>query len=308
MTAWNGEKHLLRQLDSIREQTFVPTEVLIFDDHSTDQTKSLVTAYISDHQLDHWSFAVNQQQLGWKRNFMQGIRQAQGDLIFLADQDDEWYPEKISDMVSAMLDRPEILLLACDYKVVYEPGAIKAKVYKKKAEESNNLVARYIWTRRFFMNPNPGCTYAIRRDFFQEVQSLWFDDAPHDEFLWLMAALKDGAYFYNKVLMDYIRYGGNASSITYKDIAMQQKNLAYISAMLDRLTVYAERHSDIDPARLRQLSDAKVWCRKRIRLMEKRNPFLWLSMMPWWGYYNSWMNCLSDLYLVLFGKFKRNSL
>lgn len=39
--------------------------------------------------------------------------------------------------------------------------------------------------------------------------------------------------------------------------------------------------------------------------MDNRSPFYWLRMAPYWKYYNSFRNCLSDLYLVLFGSFRR---
>ena len=36
--------------------------------------------------------------MGWKKNFMNAISKASGDLIFLSDQDDIWYLDKIEKM------------------------------------------------------------------------------------------------------------------------------------------------------------------------------------------------------------------
>lgn len=156
------------------------------------------------------------------------------------------------------------------------------------------------------MNPYPGCSYAIRRSFFDDVNELWFDEAPHDEFLWLMATIQNGAWFCNRTLMDYIRYAGNSSEIRYKDIPLQQKNLRYISRQLSVMRTFAGNNPQKIPKEyLQEVIAAQKWCAKRQRLMETRNPLRWLAMMPWWGYYNSPKNCLSDLWLVLFGQFKR---
>ena len=38
MTTYNGLKYISEQLDSIRTQTLLPDEVLIYDDRSTDGT------------------------------------------------------------------------------------------------------------------------------------------------------------------------------------------------------------------------------------------------------------------------------
>lgn len=89
---------------------------------------------------------------------------------------------------------------------------------------------------------------------------------------------------------------------------MQQENLRYIAQMLEKLESFAAAHPDqVKDPYLRHIRIAKTWCAKRQKLMETRNPFRWLSMAPWWGYYNSPKNCLSDLCLVFLGRFLRTS-
>lgn len=306
LTTYNAGTHLKGQLDSIRAQSLPPDEVLIFDDGSTDGTVVYLEEYLREYDLKHWKLRVNRQNLGWKRNFMEGLRTATGDLLFPCDQDDIWYPEKLREMTEAMERNPQIKLLACDYRVVYEPGALKARIYKKTEAEKQGLITKYGFTKHFFMNPYPGCTYAVRRTFFDEVNSLWFEGSPHDEFLWLMAAIQDDAWFYNKVLMDYVRYSANASGIHYKDIALQQENLRYIHRQLNALQAFAaSRPEAVCEETRRELCNAQMWCAKRKKLMETRNPLRWLAMAPYWGYYNSPKNCMSDLWLVVFGSFRR---
>lgn len=306
MTTYNGKEHLQKQLLSLLQQQRAPEEVLIYDDGSDDGTLDEIRSFIRENGLTNWKLQVNTERKGWKRNFMDGMRQAQGELLFPCDQDDIWYPQKLQEMEAAMEENPQILLLACDYHVVYEPGALRAKIYQKTEAEKNGLVAKYNFTTHFFMNPYPGCSYAVRKSFFDQVQALWFDAAPHDEFLWLMATIQDGAWFYNRTLMDYLRYASNASSIHYKDIPMQQENLRYIAGSLQRLEQFGAAHPDaVAPEYRRQIRTAQTWCAKRQELMRTRNPLRWLAMAPWWGYYNSPQNCLSDLWLVLFGAFRR---
>ena len=309
MATYNGEKHIGRQLETLRDQTKAPDEVLILDDQSTDGTVRMIREFIKENRLKTWTLQQNETRLGWKKNFITGIRQASGDLIFLSDQDDVWYGNKIAEMAEAMSD-PRILLLACDYNVIYEPGAIRAKVYQKTEKEAEGLVARYEFKTNFFMNPMPGCSYVLRKAFTEKVTDLWFPAAPHDEFLWLAATIQDGAYFYNRTLMDYIRYAGNSSEIRYKDIEMQEENLEYIGQMLERLKTITEQTAGehrVTEDKKRKLEKATIWCEKRKTLMRTRNPIRWLLMCPYWGYYNSAQNCLSDLWLVLFGKFERKT-
>ena len=306
MACYNGEREVKNLLDSLRKQTRIPDEILILDDHSTDDTVSIVQAYIEAYQPSGWTLIRNEQNLGWKRNFMQGMIRAEGDLIFPCDQDDLWDPEKIERMEEMMDRNPQISLLACDYRLEFEDGSVPMKVYRKKEQEKTGEIAQYQFTSRFFQNPSPGCTYAVRKTFLDQVRDYWFPEAPHDEFLWLMAAMEDSAWFLNRKLMTIRRGSANASDIKYKDIPMQQKNLEYISKMLDRMEQYAGSHPDtVSSAKKELLKEAQIWCRKRQRLMEKRNPFFWIGMFPYWKYYNSFKNCLSDPYLILFGSFSR---
>ena len=306
LACYNGEKEVENLLDSLFTQSRRPDEVLILDDCSTDGTADVTQKYIRDHQINGWSVTENRQNLGWKRNFMQGMNQAKGELVFLCDQDDIWDPEKIKKMEEIMSQHPRIDLLACDYDVQYETGSIPMKRYKKKRQEKTGETAQYQFTSRFFQNPAPGCTYAIRRSFLERVAEYWFPEAPHDEFLWLMAAMEDKAWFLNRKLMTIRRGAANASDIKYKDIELQQKQLRYIAAMLEKMEQYAKCHPEaVTPEKNEYLKNAKIWCKKRQNLMEKRNPFLWIGMFPYWKNYNSFRNCLSDLYLILFGSFSR---
>ncbi len=306
LACYNGAKKIRRQLESLRLQTSQPDEVLIFDDCSTDNTLAVVQDYICQYDLFGWKTVQNERNLGWKQNFFSGLLRAKGDIIFPCDQDDKWSQDKIEKMLSIMEEREEIALLACDYDIAYGDQSIKMKKYKKKNPEKATKVARYQFNSRFFQNPSPGCTYAIRKTFIDQVNGYWFLEAPHDEFLWLMAALGDQAWFLNEPLLTIYREEGNASDIRYKDISIQKENLKYISTMLSKLEQHAGDHLDnIPEERKDYIEKAKRWCEKRKQIMDTRNPFRWLIIMPYWHYYNSWRNCLSDLYLILFGSFSR---
>ena len=153
VTTYNGKMHLEKQLLSLLQQERAPDEVLIFDDGSTDGTIELVQSFIRKNCLESWQFYVNAKRKGWKQNFMEGQRKAAGDILFPCDQEDIWYPKKLAEMTAVMEQHPEIKLLACDYRVLYEPGALKATVYKKTPAETQGLITRYGFTKHFLCLP-----------------------------------------------------------------------------------------------------------------------------------------------------------
>lgn len=315
MTCYNGVSVIRRQLDSLRNQTKEPDEVLIFDDASADKTAELVEEYIKKYHLDSWKLIRNKENLGWKENFFRGALQCSYELIFFCDQDDEWQREKIEKMADIIGTNKNMNILACDYSIHYGLHSVPMKKYRKKRKERTGPIGRYQFTTRFFQNPSPGCTYAVRKSFLHDIKRYWFPEAPHDEFIWLFAIMTDSAWFCNENLMTVFRGESNASDIKYKDIEMQIKNVEYIHTMMEILEEYVrgineEQNSgakDLLSAEQKTeiLKEGKKWCVRRMTLLKKRNPFLWLCMMPYRRYYNSFRNCLSDLYLVLFGSFRR---
>ena len=94
MTTYNGEKYIKEQLTSLKNQTRVPDEVLIFDDCSTDNTVTIVRNFIIENPSGNYRLFENKKNKGWRRNFMEGFADAQGDIIFPCDQDDIWLDRK----------------------------------------------------------------------------------------------------------------------------------------------------------------------------------------------------------------------
>ena len=306
MTTYNGARFLTKQLDSLRKQTRVPDEVLIYDDCSSDDSEVVVRSYIRLYQIEGWKVIRNEKNLGWKANFMQGFKASEGDLIFPCDQDDVWAPDKIEVMAREMEANTDINILACDVSIKYGKGAARNKHYEGAETREEGAVVQYPLKTSFFMNPRPGCTYAIRRTFFNRVKDSWQKDFPHDEYLWICAALEGSAYFINRKLVRFYRHSGNSSDVRYKDINLQKKQLDYIGRALNafsRMINDGVIHALPEAEEL--VDNAKLWCRKRKRLMETRNPLNWVTLAPWWGYYNSPANAFSDVYLVVFGRFRR---
>jgi glycosyltransferase involved in cell wall biosynthesis len=98
LCTYNGEKFLEEQLESFTHQTRFPDEIVICDDHSTDMTIQIVESFQKSAPFDVRIY-INPSRLGSTKNFERAISLSMGDVIFLSDQDDWWYPEKISTIL-----------------------------------------------------------------------------------------------------------------------------------------------------------------------------------------------------------------
>ncbi len=98
LATYNGEDFVVQQLESILDQLGPEDEVVVSDDASTDATVERITT-LGDPRI---TVHRNGSNLGYSKNFENSLRRATGDLVFIADQDDVWLPDKVSTMVQAL--------------------------------------------------------------------------------------------------------------------------------------------------------------------------------------------------------------
>lgn len=122
MCTYNGARFLPQQLDSIAAQTRRPDQLIVCDDGSADETLKILrhfrrTANFPVHILEN-----NGAPLGSTKNFEKAIRFCDGNVIFLADQDDVWKSEKIEILADSLDNHPEAGYVFSDGQLIDEPG------------------------------------------------------------------------------------------------------------------------------------------------------------------------------------------
>ncbi|HEX7396891.1 MAG TPA: glycosyltransferase, partial [Propionibacteriaceae bacterium] len=88
MATYNGARYLRLQLDSILDQLGPDDELLVQDDGSSDDTPEIIRSY-DDPRIQ---LVANERNLGVIATFERCLARARHDIVFLADQDDEWLP------------------------------------------------------------------------------------------------------------------------------------------------------------------------------------------------------------------------
>ena len=67
LSTYNGKRYLRELMDSLRNQTRQPDEVLVSDDASSDGTVELVRSYIEEYGLTSWRVIENTKTSDGKR-------------------------------------------------------------------------------------------------------------------------------------------------------------------------------------------------------------------------------------------------
>jgi glycosyltransferase involved in cell wall biosynthesis len=303
LTTYNGEPYIIEQLESIRKQTLKPDEVLIFDDSSTDQTVELIEKFIDEWGLNSWKIHVNDVNVGWKTNFINGFRLASGQFIFPCDQDDIWDDKKIENMIEIMDENPQILLLASNYTPFYssdEHIKISSKVINSM--KYNGSVDKYEFAHNFLYVARPGCSFCLRKDLFGYANKLWFEGLAHDALLWRSAMILDGLFIYNKSTMRYRRHGENATNLKTKNISYKFDELMkFIRIVQDFQKEVLHNKNIIDKEqKLNIINECEKFLFLKKKLYETENIFLLLPLFfKYKKYYISWKSILGELYLLL---------
>jgi len=96
---YNREALICETLDSVREQTYRPIEIIVVDDGSTDDTESVVRLWTGNNETDDLTLKYFYQKnsgVGAARNF--GIKQLSGKYVQFLDSDDRISPKRLQKL------------------------------------------------------------------------------------------------------------------------------------------------------------------------------------------------------------------
>lgn len=209
----NGEAFLGEQLASILAQSVLPQEIIVSDDDSQDSTRAIIGAFaetarsagIEFHQL------VNVPPLGVTRNFEAACQRANGDVIFLADQDDRWDRDKIGKMMAEFSHEP-VLLVASNARIFDAEGHVSGETLFDRLRiteaERLQMVAGQLSSLLLYRTILTGATFAFKRQLLQFA--LPFDARMvHDEWLAQIAWMTGEVKVMREPLMDYRLHSAN---------------------------------------------------------------------------------------------------
>lgn len=111
---YNTEDYIVDALDSVSSQYIESIEVIVVDDHSTDQGFSIVEDYISNNQSVKIIKNIYKKGVSGARNT--GIQAAKGKYIGFLDADDILlYPDALQEKVTLMEKQQDLNLVCSDF-------------------------------------------------------------------------------------------------------------------------------------------------------------------------------------------------
>jgi glycosyltransferase involved in cell wall biosynthesis len=113
---YNGERFIAEAIESILSQSHSPTELIVVDDGSTDETREIAASYDAVRLLEKQNGGPAS-----ARNL--GLQAATGPIIALHDQDDVMLPNRIEAQARPLFSEGGPDVTICDQEVFFEEGA-----------------------------------------------------------------------------------------------------------------------------------------------------------------------------------------
>jgi hypothetical protein len=211
MCVYNGALFLEKQLDSIAAQTERPRSMVILDDGSTDGSWDLLTRWAAEAPFPV-RLERNSPNLGVVKNFEKACGLVQEHIVFLADQDDLWYPDKLATFVDHFAADPELGLLHSDADLIDDDGRpMRRRLFETllvTAHERAMVACGSAYKAYAKRNLVTGAACAFRRGLLD--QAIPFEPRIiHDEWLALVAALVSKVRLLDTCTMAYRLHGAN---------------------------------------------------------------------------------------------------
>lgn len=213
MATYNGEKFIEKQLTSILTQLGPNDEVIIIDDNSKDETVFVIKNLLKDYPIAA-TVMVNDKNKGPIGSFETAIEHSKGEFIVLADQDDEWLPNKISKIMETF-EKYTPALIVHDARVIDGSGKELAKSWN---QYNSNKISKTIMSN-VFKNGYTGCMMAFTRELAQQALPFPSTIEMHDQWIALVAIkTKSEIRFIEEPLMNYVRHGNNVTGMKKRKI------------------------------------------------------------------------------------------
>ncbi len=194
---YNCAKYLSQAIESVLSQTYDDFEIVIVDDGSTDDTRSLVEGYTNKHPSKISYIYQENRGLACARNT--AIRNSRGQYIALLDADDMFLPMRLERGMRTFENNPKIGLVHANLSRMSEDG----NVFSTPKRDSRLL------TGRIFENIFLRCadisipTILVKKECFNRVGL--FDEhltrlGCEDREMWLRVAWEYEVQYLDEVL------------------------------------------------------------------------------------------------------------
>lgn len=249
LCTYNGEEFLEELMDSLLAQSYKNIEIVIVDDCSTDRTISIINNYALSH--NNIVLVINEENLGYNKNFEKALKVCKGDFLAPCDQDDIWHQDKLKLQVE-MIGTNELIYHDSEF-IDFAGNSMNLKISDKFNFYKGNSPEPFL-----FMNCVSGHSILMKSSLLKDV--LPFPQGFHyDQWIAFIATNKGSIDFVDLCLVKYRQHRKNSTDIlalrtkkTSKEVKIE--NLKQESEWLKICANHSSEANSVLMTKLYQLS------------------------------------------------------
>jgi len=220
---YNRKNFLKKAIDSVKNQTKPPAEIIIIDDGSNDGTDQMVARDYPELKY----FWQGNSGISSARNL--GIKNSSGDWIAFLDSDDEWLPKKLEVQSEEIEKNPELCI--CHSNEIWIRNG--RRVNPKKIHQK---FGGYIFEKCLPLCVISPSSVIIHRSIFKQYGD--FDTslpACEDYDLWLRICAFLPVLYIDEPLI--IKHGGHEDQLSKKHWGMDRFRIAALEKVMNNPSI-----------------------------------------------------------------------
>ena len=223
MAAYNGEKFIKPQLESILSQLKNEDEVIVSLDPSTDSTKEIIQS-LNDVRIK----VIDGPGMGVKKNFENAIRHCKNDIIFLSDQDDVWLDGKVECVLREF--KENVYVVMHNAKIIDKDFNVVESSFFKMRNVQTGFIHNWI------CNGYIGCCMAFKKDIVKYIVPIPDKIYMHDQWIGIVGDIVGTNVLVDEPYLLYRRHETNVTGMHHgslKDIIKKRIGvlLVYVELM-----------------------------------------------------------------------------
>lgn len=215
MASYNGMPYIKKQVETILKNLNADDELVVSDDYSNDGTLEFLKEV---ENVDSRVRVLEGPKKDIKENFRNAIINAQGEYVFLADQDDIWLDNKVKTIIKAFKENEDAVVIVHDNIVVDSNENVIYNSYFKFRNCGKGII------KNIYKNTYIGCCMAFKGEMKEKILRMPNNILMHDQWIGIIGELYGESVFLNDKLMLYRRHGNNNSSFKHYPINIMLKN------------------------------------------------------------------------------------
>lgn len=215
---FNRKKTLSRSIDSVVNQTYKPSEIIIVDDGSTDGTRDFI---LNSYPNIKYFF---QPKKGVSSARNKGIRESSSDWVAFLDSDDEWLPQKLEKQINQLGKHSEIFISHTNE--IWIRNGVRVNQMKKHQKYGGYIFDKCLDICR--ISPS---SVLIHKRVLKDVGV--FDETLQvceDYDLWLRITSKYSVLFERELLI--VKYGGHKDQLSKVKEGIEQFRIQSLEKIL----------------------------------------------------------------------------